>query len=110
VTLLTGGLHGRVERLLEGVAANAGHKMRTLPTATLADLMAGREAGVGGVRGAAVVLRVRHGPADLHARAAHRRELGHPVHSSTPRSTISKAQKPSSMCDTDTPTRPRCRA
>lgn len=44
VTLLTGGLHWRVERLLEGAAANVGHKLRTLPTATLADLMAGREA------------------------------------------------------------------
>lgn len=44
VTVLIGGLHWRVERLFQGVLENMGHKAQILPTATLADLMAGREA------------------------------------------------------------------
>jgi predicted nucleotide-binding protein (sugar kinase/HSP70/actin superfamily) len=42
--VLIGGLHWRVERLFQGVLENMGHKAQILPTATLADLMAGREA------------------------------------------------------------------
>ncbi|MBL8289313.1 MAG: hypothetical protein JNL85_15140 [Rubrivivax sp.] len=44
VTVLFGGLHWRVERLLQGVLENLGHRVRVLPAATHADLMAGREA------------------------------------------------------------------
>jgi len=44
VTLLIGNLHWRVERLFQGVLENMGHRAQILPTATLADLMAGREA------------------------------------------------------------------
>jgi predicted nucleotide-binding protein (sugar kinase/HSP70/actin superfamily) len=43
-TVLLGGLHWRVERLFQGLLENLGHKAQLLPTATLADLMAGREA------------------------------------------------------------------
>jgi hypothetical protein len=45
-TVLFGGLHWRVERLLQGVLENMGHKAQILPTATLSDLMAGREAAI----------------------------------------------------------------
>lgn len=43
VTLLIGGLHWRVERLLQGMLENLGHKVQLLPAATQADLMTGRE-------------------------------------------------------------------
>ena len=42
--MLIGGLHWRVLRLFQGVLQNMGHKAQILPEATLADLMAGREA------------------------------------------------------------------
>lgn len=43
-TVLIGGLHWRVLRLFQGVLENLGHRVQILPEATLADLMAGREA------------------------------------------------------------------
>jgi predicted nucleotide-binding protein (sugar kinase/HSP70/actin superfamily) len=43
-TVLIGGLHWRVLELFQGVLENLGHKAQILPEATLADLMAGREA------------------------------------------------------------------
>lgn len=42
-TLLFGGLQWRTERLIEGALARFGHKARALPTASRADLLAGRE-------------------------------------------------------------------
>lgn len=43
VEILFGGLHWRAERLLQAVFENIGYKARPLPTATKADLSAGRE-------------------------------------------------------------------
>jgi predicted nucleotide-binding protein (sugar kinase/HSP70/actin superfamily) len=43
VTVLFGGLHWRVERVLQGAMENLGYRTRTLPTATRADLLTGRE-------------------------------------------------------------------
>ena len=43
VTLLFGGLHWRVERLLQGSLENLGYRARVLPTATRSDLLTGRE-------------------------------------------------------------------
>ena len=43
VTLLFGGLHWRVERLMQGALENLGYNARPLPTATTADLLTGRE-------------------------------------------------------------------
>ena len=43
VTILFGGLHWRVERLIQGAMANLGYRSEVLPTATREDLLAGRE-------------------------------------------------------------------
>ncbi len=43
VTVLFGGLHWRAERLIQGAMHNLGYRTRVLPTATRADLLAGRE-------------------------------------------------------------------
>jgi predicted nucleotide-binding protein (sugar kinase/HSP70/actin superfamily) len=43
VTILFGGLHWRVERVLQGAMEGLGYKARILPTATRADLLTGRE-------------------------------------------------------------------
>jgi len=43
VTILFGGLHWRVERVLQGAAEGLGYRTRVLPTATRADLLTGRE-------------------------------------------------------------------
>jgi predicted nucleotide-binding protein (sugar kinase/HSP70/actin superfamily) len=43
VTLLFGGLHWRVERLMQGSLENLGYRARILPTATRSDLLTGRE-------------------------------------------------------------------
>jgi len=43
VTILFGGLHWRVERVLQAVLENGGHKARVLPVATKDDLLTGRE-------------------------------------------------------------------
>ena len=43
VEILFGGLHWRAERVLQAVFENLGYKARPLPTATRADLSAGRE-------------------------------------------------------------------
>ncbi|MGF1613522.1 MAG: hypothetical protein ACFCVA_06305 [Gammaproteobacteria bacterium] len=43
VTLLFGGLHWRVERVLQGGLENLGYRARVLPTATQQDLLTGRE-------------------------------------------------------------------
>lgn len=43
VTILFGGLHWRVERLIQGALENLGYRTRVLPTATRRDLLTGRE-------------------------------------------------------------------
>jgi predicted nucleotide-binding protein (sugar kinase/HSP70/actin superfamily) len=43
VTILFGGLHWRVERVLQGAMEGLGYEARVLPTATRADLLTGRE-------------------------------------------------------------------
>jgi predicted nucleotide-binding protein (sugar kinase/HSP70/actin superfamily) len=43
VTVLIGNLHWRVERLMQGVLENLGHRSERIPTATLGDLKTGRE-------------------------------------------------------------------
>ena len=43
VTVLFGGLHWRVERVLQAVLEQNGHRSRILPVATKDDLLAGRE-------------------------------------------------------------------
>ncbi len=43
VTVLFGGLHWRAERLIQGAMENLGYRTQVLPTATRADLLAGRE-------------------------------------------------------------------
>ena len=43
VTILFGGLHWRVERLIQGAMENLGYRSRVLPTATKEDLLTGRE-------------------------------------------------------------------
>jgi len=43
VTVLFGGLHWRVERLIQGAMESLGYRTRVLPTATRADLLTGRE-------------------------------------------------------------------
>jgi len=43
VTVLFGGLHWRVERLIQGAMENLGYRTQVLPTASRADLMTGRE-------------------------------------------------------------------
>ncbi len=43
VTVLFGGLHWRVERVIQAVLENVGYKARMLPIATKEDLLAGRE-------------------------------------------------------------------
>jgi predicted nucleotide-binding protein (sugar kinase/HSP70/actin superfamily) len=43
VTILFGGLHWRVERIIEGAMENLGYRPQVLPTATLEDLRTGRE-------------------------------------------------------------------
>ena len=42
-TILFGGLHWRVDRVLQGVFANQGYTTQLLPTATKEDLLTGRE-------------------------------------------------------------------
>ena len=42
-TILFGGLHWRLERMLQAVLENGGYKAQTLPVATKEDLLAGRE-------------------------------------------------------------------
>src|SRR5262245_56421793 len=42
-TVLFGGLHWRAERLIQGATARFGFRTEVLPTATRADLLAGRE-------------------------------------------------------------------
>jgi predicted nucleotide-binding protein (sugar kinase/HSP70/actin superfamily) len=42
-TILFGGLHWRVERILQAVLENGGHHARVLPVATKEDLLTGRE-------------------------------------------------------------------
>jgi predicted nucleotide-binding protein (sugar kinase/HSP70/actin superfamily) len=42
-TVVIGGLQWRTERLIQGAAARFGYRMAALPTATRADLLAGRE-------------------------------------------------------------------
>jgi predicted nucleotide-binding protein (sugar kinase/HSP70/actin superfamily) len=42
-TILFGGLHWRVERLIQGAMENLGYRAQILPTATRADLLTGRE-------------------------------------------------------------------
>ena len=43
VTILFGGLHWRVERILQAVLESAGHRAQVLPVATKDDLLTGRE-------------------------------------------------------------------
>jgi predicted nucleotide-binding protein (sugar kinase/HSP70/actin superfamily) len=43
VTILFGGLHWRVERLIQGAMENLGYRTQVLPTASRADLLTGRE-------------------------------------------------------------------
>jgi predicted nucleotide-binding protein (sugar kinase/HSP70/actin superfamily) len=43
VTVLFGGLHWRVERVIQGAMENLGYRTQVLPTATRADLLTGRE-------------------------------------------------------------------
>jgi predicted nucleotide-binding protein (sugar kinase/HSP70/actin superfamily) len=43
VTILFGGLHWRVERLIQGAMESLGYRTRVLPTASRADLLTGRE-------------------------------------------------------------------
>jgi len=43
VTILFGGLHWRVERVIQAVLENCGYRARVLPVATRDDLLAGRE-------------------------------------------------------------------
>src|ERR1700730_7212649 len=43
VTVLFGGLHWRVERVIQGAMDNLGYRTQVLPTATREDLLAGRE-------------------------------------------------------------------
>jgi predicted nucleotide-binding protein (sugar kinase/HSP70/actin superfamily) len=43
VTILFGNLHWRAERIMQGALANLGYRTQILPTATRADLLAGRE-------------------------------------------------------------------
>jgi predicted nucleotide-binding protein (sugar kinase/HSP70/actin superfamily) len=43
VTVLFGGLHWRVERVIQGSMENLGYRTQVLPTATRADLLTGRE-------------------------------------------------------------------
>ena len=43
VTILFGGLHWRVERILQAVLESAGHQAQVLPVATKDDLLTGRE-------------------------------------------------------------------
>lgn len=43
VTILFGGLHWRVERLIQGAMGNLGYRSQVLPTATREDLLTGRE-------------------------------------------------------------------
>ena len=43
VTILFGNLHWRAERVMQGVFSNLGYRTQILPTATRADLLAGRE-------------------------------------------------------------------
>jgi predicted nucleotide-binding protein (sugar kinase/HSP70/actin superfamily) len=43
VTILFGGLHWRVERLIQGAMENLGYRAQVLPVATSADLLKGRE-------------------------------------------------------------------
>ena len=43
VTILFGGLHWRVERLIQGAMGNLGYRSQVLPTATKEDLLTGRE-------------------------------------------------------------------
>src|SRR5678815_5789947 len=43
VTVLFGGLHWRVERLIQAVLENGGNRAEVLPVATREDLLAGRE-------------------------------------------------------------------
>src|SRR5678816_2480571 len=43
VTILFGGLHWRVERILQAVLESGGNKAEVLPVATKEDLLAGRE-------------------------------------------------------------------
>jgi predicted nucleotide-binding protein (sugar kinase/HSP70/actin superfamily) len=43
VTVLFGGLHWRVERVIQGVLENGGNRAEVLPTATRADLLTGRQ-------------------------------------------------------------------
>jgi len=43
VTILFGGLHWRIERVLQAVLENGGHRARVLPVATREDLLTGRE-------------------------------------------------------------------
>ncbi len=43
VTILFGGLHWRVERIVQAVLESGGHKARVLPVATKDDLLTGRE-------------------------------------------------------------------
>jgi predicted nucleotide-binding protein (sugar kinase/HSP70/actin superfamily) len=43
VTILFGGLHWRVERLIQGAMGNLGYRSEILPTATKEDLLTGRE-------------------------------------------------------------------
>src|SRR5690349_18500534 len=42
-TVLFGGLHWRVERVIQGAMENLGYRTQVLPTATRQDLLAGRE-------------------------------------------------------------------
>src|ERR1041384_4076187 len=42
-TILFGGLHWRLERMLQAVLENGGYKAQILPVATKDDLLAGRE-------------------------------------------------------------------
>ena len=43
VTVLFGGLHWRVERVIQGAMENLGYRTQVLPTATREDLLTGRE-------------------------------------------------------------------
>jgi predicted nucleotide-binding protein (sugar kinase/HSP70/actin superfamily) len=43
VTILFGGLHWRIERILQAVLENSGYRARILPVATKEDLLTGRE-------------------------------------------------------------------
>jgi len=43
VTILFGGLHWRIERILQAVLESSGYRARILPIATKADLLTGRE-------------------------------------------------------------------